>query len=332
MKILIIRLSSLGDIVLTQPIGKILKEKYPESAIDFLTKSEYKELPKMFGYVDNVYEWDGKDKIKRILFIKKKRYDLIIDLQAKLNTFLIKSVGRARRTVTYKKKHLLRLLIVKKISSRKIDSTLNLYLSVFDSLKICYEYKLPRLIEPKKKIDFNFESGKKYIAVFPGATHETKRFPLSKTVGFLDKLISKNDLKVILLGSKNEYALAEEIRIATRKECRNLCGKFNLSELVSFINRVDFVVSNDSGPMHIAASLKKKQIALFGATHTKLGFKPLNDNAEVIELNLPCQPCSLHGAKKCPKGHFACMNYISPETVYQKFQTLADKDNRNHSD
>lgn len=88
-----------------------------------------------------------------------------------------------------------------------------------------------------------------------------------------------------------------------------------LAELIRVIGACDLVLSNDSGPMHLAAALGKKQVALFGATHPRLGFSPMNDNAVVLCRDLDCQPCSLHGGHACPKGHFGCMTGIPAEKI-----------------
>ena len=95
----------------------------------------------------------------------------------------------------------------------------------------------------------------------------------------------------------------------------NLCDEFSTGKLIAFMDKLDLIISNDSGPMHIAAALRKPQIAIFGSTSTKLGFKPLNKKAIVLETDLNCQPCSLHGRKKCPRTHFNCMRNINPQQL-----------------
>ena len=97
----------------------------------------------------------------------------------------------------------------------------------------------------------------------------------------------------------------------TEIEITNICGELDLQQLVTAIDKMDVIISNDSGPMHIAAALEKPQITIFGATHPKLGFAPLNKNAVILSTDLECQPCSLHGSKACPLDHFNCMKQIS---------------------
>ena len=314
-KILILRLSSIGDIVLTQPVAKVLREVYPDATIDYLTKESFIGIVKAFGCIDTTHIWKNKKEILRKLRMQK--YDLVIDLHSKLNTFIIKSLIRGKKTVTYNKKHYLRKKIVKKFTGKSITSTVELYFSALKKIGITEPIKYPELYPDKsEKISMGKRfPGKKLIGIFPGALHSTKMYSLEKLAKFIDSIPSEWNCKFIILGSKSEKFLSAELQEKTKTDLHDLCGEFNISQLISAINNMDVVISNDSGPMHIAAALSKSQIALFGATHPRLGFAPLNKKAVIISSNISCQPCSLHGAAICPKGHFLCMNSISPELI-----------------
>jgi heptosyltransferase-2 len=314
-KILILRLSSIGDIVLTQPVAKVLREIYPDAIIDYLTKKPYVGIVEAFGCIDTIHIWKNKRDILKKL--RKQKYDLVIDLHSKLSTFIIKSLVRGKKIVTYNKKHYLRKRIVKKITEKSIISTVDLYFSALKKVGITETIKYPELYLDKLKtisLKKRFPE-KKLIGIFPGALHSTKMYPLEKLAKFIDSVPSKWNCKFIILGSKSEKPLSAELQKNIKTELLDLCGEFNVSQLISVINNMDVIISNDSGPMHIAAALKKPQIALFGATHPRLGFAPLNKKAIIISSNISCQPCSLHGSALCPKGHFLCMNSISPELI-----------------
>jgi heptosyltransferase-2 len=314
-KILILRLSSIGDIVLTQPVAKVLREVYPDATIDYLTKEPFIGIVEAFGCIDTIHIWKNKRGLLRKL--RMQRFDLVIDLHSKLNTFIIKSLVRGKKIVTYNKKHYLRKRIVKKITEKSIISTVDLYFSALKKVGITETIKYPELYLDKLKtisLKKRFPE-KKLIGIFPGALHSTKMYPLEKLAKFIDSVPSKWNCKFIILGSKSEKPLSAELQKNIKTELLDLCGEFNVSQLISVINNMDVIISNDSGPMHIAAALKKPQIALFGATHPRLGFAPLNKKAIIISSNISCQPCSLHGSALCPKGHFLCMNSISPELI-----------------
>ncbi len=321
MNILILRLSSLGDIVLTEPIARALRRAYPEARIDYVTKASYKGLVNLFQAVDNVYTEEEISKLRE--------YDYLIDLHAKPKTFFLRRKLRAGKILVYKKKHLLRRAIVLKLTKKSVKSTVELYFSALQKSKLESEYISNPSIEAKKT-DLNFvlsifqkyslpENSKKII-LFPGAKHVTKQYPLEKYAEFLNSI--DESWSIILAGSKQEYPLAVKLASYLKINSYNLCGEFDLPQLAAFINLGDIIVSNDSGPMHLAAALEKKQIAIFGATHPKLGFAPHNDNAIVLSANIRCQPCSLHGGEKCPKKHFACMKTIYHSALLEAFKQL----------
>jgi len=349
-KILIIRLSSLGDIVLTQSLVSYLKSVFPAAEIHFLTKPEFASLLTCFAPRNldrqanqSTFKKTGDgfnstvliDKIityqKTVSFhlsLLREKYDFVIDLQSKLSTWLILRFVSGENKIVYNKEHLLRRLIVKGYSKKSIDSTVRLYFSVLKRMKICsdiQELPSPCLYAVGKNPDSELftqlrQTGKKIIALFPGAAHQTKMYPVSKWGEVIQN--SPNDCHYILLGGRNEDYIASVLKHSYPQKCENRCGVASLKELVSVIDECDLVLSNDSGPMHIAAALAKAQICIFGSTHPRLGFKPLNKNAVILCADLDCQPCSLHGFDRCPKGHFNCMNQIFPETILDHIKQM----------
>ncbi len=340
-KILIIRFSSIGDIILTEPVIKFIKITYPDSEIHYLTKPSFIELISLFNHIDQIYTWENKKIL--INTLKNNHYDLVIDLHNKFNSFLVKYLINPNKIVTYSKKHLLRSLIVKKISKISIDSTVKLYLSSFKTLnkklfnEISVAESLPntcfptiQLSEGNKRVNeisenYNIPVSKTLIAIFPGATHFTKQYPIDLWINFINRIPNEWQCQIVLLGGHQEKYHASRIKTGCPNKTFDLCGVFSLKELAYFINMCSLVISNDSGPMHLTAALKKPQIALFGATHTCLGFKPLNDKAIIIQQNLNCQPCSLHGSSRCPKGHFWCMRSIKPEFLVDTLKESLEK-------
>jgi len=321
-KILIIRLSSIGDIVLTEPVVRCLKEFYPDAEIEYLTKEQYKPLIEFFQGVSKIIPYTNNNQTANLL--KDKQYDILIDLHGKYKTWCLKNKLQAKVKVTYNKQHLQRRLIVKKLTKKSIDSTLQLYMSIFSKLKLDVsgkEYQ-PSLtintdrkdIRVKMKIGDD-EEQKKMVGIFPGALHQTKRYPIKQFAEFIDLCAQGNKFRFVLLGSEKDSPLAREIEDLCQVKPLNWCRKFELKQLIEFISMFDVIITNDSGPMHMAAALNKKQIAIFGATHPKLGFRPLNDKAKIIQIDLSCRPCSLHGGSTCPRIHFKCMKNITPDML-----------------
>lgn len=323
MNILIIRLSSLGDVVLTQSTAAVLREQYPDARLHFITKKAFVPIIEAFGCIDKIHIWEEYKSFSKLLRLGRNNFDLVIDLHNKFNTFLIKTIVNGKRTITYNKKHGLRRKIVKHKTSETISSTVDLYFSIFSKLGISVEVKQPKLYPQQfeksliNKLKYN---DKQLIGIFPGALHKTKQYPIEQTAKVINNL--SDSFRCILLGSSNELPLSEKLASLSNKEVTNLCGKLSISELISAINSMDIILSNDSGPMHIAAALRKKQIAIFGATHPKLGFAPMNKQAIVISADLDCQPCSLHGSTSCPLDHFNCMKSIIFTEIISSIENL----------
>ena len=344
MKILIISLSSLGDIVLTEPVVRILKFRYPAAKIDYLTKPQYADLVSCIPGVDSIILWEGFYlTIKRL---NAGRYNLIVDLHRKIKSLFISSLPSllsmisfekgeelnpfCQTMVLYNKQHSQRRNIIRKKSGADIPSTVKLYLSVFKKLRIelsqdelSYD---PKLLVPDSEMIPEFEmitkvreEGIILVAVLPGATHLTKQYPTDQFAKFIS-LADPKKYRIFLMGSNQEKELGEEINRLCPQKPINWIGRFSLKHLVAIIGQMDFVISNDSGPMHIAAALTKYQIAIFGATHPRLGFKPANKNAVILQnSDLDCRPCSLHGSTSCPLIHYKCMKSITPELLHSVF-------------
>ena len=316
MKILIVRLSSLGDIVLTQPVTAVLRSQYPDAVIDYLTKPQFKQIVESFQTIDTIHFW--KDKKEVLKTIRNRKYDLIIDLHRKFNTFFIKLAAGGKKTITYRKYHLHRKLLTWHLTRKNNETTVNLYLRVLKKIGLEIKDVLPEIVPDSSCFDavetvFTEKSiprDKRLVAIFPGALHETKRYPTENIDAFLKLVPQEWNCHFLLLGSAGEGDLTGKLHKQNSSISTDLAGAFNLKQLIAVMAKADVIISNDSGPMHLAATLRKKQIALFGATHTSLGFAPQNPDASIMQLNLPCQPCSLHGDQRCPKGHFNCMKMI----------------------
>ncbi|MCB5258856.1 MAG: glycosyltransferase family 9 protein [Candidatus Cloacimonetes bacterium] len=311
MKILILRLSSLGDIVLTQPIAAWLRAKYPEAQIDYVVKEQFLELVTLMGCGLKPIIYKKSFKAHFALF--KVRYDIVIDLHGKLSTYLIKIAARGNKSVTYNKARITRARIVKGNNSLHIESTLDLYKTALDKIYQHVILESPHLYSSPHTTLPELLSVCKRIAIFPGATHNTKRYPLKYYKELIEN--SPKNFQYILLGSFSELELCQNLILDERTI--NLCAKLNYAQILSLLETCDWVISSDSGPMHLAAALHRPQIAIFGATHPRLGFSPQNPNAHILCANLDCQPCSLHGSEKCPLGHFKCMHSIPFQSILE---------------
>ncbi|MDP2173652.1 MAG: glycosyltransferase family 9 protein [Candidatus Cloacimonadaceae bacterium] len=313
----------MGDIILTQPVISLLFEAYPDSEIHYICKAQFAELVRCLDKRISVLVYEKSIRWHKLL--THSRYDLVLDLHAKLASWLIKNLVNANIKRVYDKQRGIRKAIVSGARDLAIESTTRLYFSALRGIVSedqIMSVSSPRIGLPEQTSNLDllpdFATGKTTIAIFPGAAHPTKIYPLR----YLDEMIKMTgrDYRFLLFGSKQENHLCLRLADSNPETAINLCGALSFSELNRVLARCDLVISGDSGPMHLAAALNKKQIAIFGSTHPRLGFAPQNENAILLCLDLPCQPCSLHGVKRCPLGHFDCMMKIKPDVIYQIIQ------------
>ncbi len=325
MNFLIIRLSSLGDIILTQAVVASLRRHFPNCRITFVCKEAFADIVRMMGSNIEVLIW--REKLSFFKELREQEYDVAIDLHGKLASHLITLLAKAPRKYRYQKQRKLRQQIVKHKTEERISSTVDLYFSALTELLPDERGEQPKLyphllVKEEPALPEAWE-GKKVIAIFAGAAHFTKTYPLTQYRDFLR--LAKDDWRFIFLGSEAEKELSEAIRSSFEAISINQCGAYDLASLAGLLQKADLVISSDSGPMHLAAALGCRQIAIFGSTHPRLGFAPLNPKAEVLCADLPCQPCTLHGRESCPLGHWDCMTQIPPQMLFETVeQSLSD--------
>lgn len=323
MKFLILRFSSIGDIVLTTPVIRCLRKKYPNAEIHFATKQAFASLLTSNPYLDKVHLLgDSDSKLHKQL--KQEQFDYVIDLHHNQRTALIK-VQLGTESLSFNKLNLEKWAMVHfkwnylptlHIVDRYLATCANLGV-VNDGLGL--DYFIPSAEEiDLQSLPTDFRNG--YIAWAIGAQHFTKRFPPAKVAAAISNLHTP----VVLLGGKedsdNASIIFKELR-ATPALLWNAVGQFNIHQSASLIRQSQLVVSNDTGLMHIAAALHKPIVSLWGNTIPAFGMTPYYGSQKVsgaiIESkNLTCRPCSKIGQSDCPKGHFDCMmkldeNYIA---------------------
>ena len=306
LKILVVRFSSIGDIVLTTPVVRMLKKQL-NAEIHFLTKSVYVSLFKNNPYIDSVYQID--DSINEIIAdLKKEKYDYIIDLHHNLRTQILKfRLGVPSRS--FKKLNLEKFMLTtfKRDSLPKVH-ILDRYLDAVTNLGVKNDNKgLDFFLSDADKVELSLFP-KEYIAFVIGGQYSTKMLPDKKIIS----IIKKVEKPVLLIGGSEDAARGEQI-IAQTENTINTCGKYSLLQSAFLIQQAQSVITHDTGMMHIAAAFKKKIYSVWGNTVPAFGMYPYkaDENSKIIEVKgLSCRPCSKIGYDKCPKGHFKCMQEI----------------------
>lgn len=318
MRVLIIRLSSIGDIILTTQILRELKERYPNIVIDFLVLDRFKDSISDNPYIDNLIVFDKKrddgliNMIKLGRKLRKNNYTYVYDLHSKLRSRVI-SMAIGSKTFKYKKRRLIKTVLVKLglIRYSVDDTIIRNYYGAFKNLglkynKECLEFYFSK--EDMERVESLKIDYKNSIAIAPGASKETKKWTKEGFAELISLIVEKYQKNIILIGSESEREMCEDISKLSGKEVVNLAGKLSLKESGALLSKIEFLICNDSAPFHIARGVNTPAFVIFGPTDPKM-FE-YDENSILIYLNENCSPCSLHGDKNCPKNDFKCMKNI----------------------
>ena len=319
MKILIIRFSSIGDIVLTTPVVRVLKTQLDGAEIHYATKKQFSSLFQENPYIDKMHYLQGS-LIDFVRILRQEKFDYIIDLHNNLRTTLIKLMLGVT-AYKYDKLNFRKWLMVNlKINKLPQVHIVERYLATVRSLGIKndslgLDYFIPEKDEiPADWLPATHQSG--YVVYAIGGQHATKKLPVKRMI----ELCGKIKKPVILLGGKEDIQAGEEVRTFfdqqnsegnTATVIYNACGKCNLNQSASLVRNASLVFTHDTGLMHIAAAFKKEVVSIWGNTIPDFGMYPYRTRFTTLENNhVSCRPCSKIGYAKCPKGHFNCMNKI----------------------
>ena len=311
-KILIIRFSSIGDIVLTTPVIRCIKEQKPGVEIHFLTKSSFKSILENNPHLTKIHTID-KDVKEVIAEMQKENFDFVVDLHNNIRSMQTKK-ALGKPSSAFKKLNFKKWVLVNfKIDNMPKAHVVDRYMDTVAQLGIKNDNKgLDYFIPLQDEVNVSSlptTHQKEYIGFVIGAKHFTKQLPLEKIISICKKI----NKPIILLGGKEDVARAEAIEKAVGSTIYNACGKYNLNQSASIVKQASKIISHDTGLMHIAAAFKKEIISVWGNTVPSFGFTPYlpDPKSKIVEVkNLSCRPCSKIGYDKCPKGHFKCMMEI----------------------
>ena len=327
-KILIIRFSSIGDIVLTTPVVRCIATQ-TDYQVHYCTKASYAKWLSSSPYIDKIHVLDGSlwSLLKEL---REHKFDYIIDLHGNLRTSIIKSAKLFTKSYSFNKLNLEKWLYTNfKIDTLPNKHIVERYLATAKALGVKddgegLDYFIPQ------ETSIPTELPKKYVVFAIGGQHNTKKLPLNKLILFCDKI----NTDIVLLGGSEDVATANKIedffdydeakremlhRLNKKTQIWNVCGKTDIHQSALIIQKASHVFSHDTGMMHIAAALNKHIYSIWGSTAPKFGMYPYRTPFSVLENNnLSCRPCSKIGHKKCPSKHFKCMNELEMDFFLEK--------------
>jgi len=336
MKFLIIRFSSIGDIVLTTPVVRCLKKQVLTAEVHYLTKAAFRPILAANPYVDKIHCLED-DLGGLIAVLKSEDFDYVIDLHHNLRTLKVKR-GLGKQSFSFDKLNIKKWLYTRfKVNRMPDRHIVDRYLDTLGSFGVKndgagLDYFIPAADELKPgDIPTSHQAG--YIGLVIGAAHATKRLPLHK----LATICRQAQHPLILLGGPEDSATAKQLAAIDPVKIYNACGQFNINESAALVRQAKLIVTHDTGLMHVAAAFKRPVISIWGNTVPEFGMYPYyGDNYlfhyrqskglfgdlpyMLMEVKgLPCRPCSKIGYNKCPKGHFKCMELQPVEQIFQYF-------------
>lgn len=311
MKILLLRFSSIGDIVLTTPVIRCLKQQL-DAELHFLTKKQFTQVLTANPYLHRIHTFE-KRLAPMLPELRREKFDWIIDLHHNLRSARVKWALR-RPSRSFNKLNFEKWLLVQ-LGINRLPKThiVDRYMQTVRHLGVRYDNKgLDYFIPGQEEVtpgdlDPSLKSGR-YIVFNIGANHATKRLPVDKIA-----LVCRNtQMPVVLLGGPPEQESGRQIAALAVGQVFNFCGKLSLHQSASVVRQAYKVATHDSGLMHIAAAFHKEIVSIWGNTIPEFGMYPFypegqDRNVSMQVQGLKCRPCSKIGYATCPKGHFRCM-------------------------
>ncbi len=325
MKVLVVRFSSIGDIVLTTPVVRCLKEQLENAEVHYCTKASFHGMLSPNKYIDKIFSF--KNGLWEVLpALKRERYDYVIDLHKNIRSGKVKRFLKAE-SYSFPKLNFKKWMYVNfKFDVMPKVSIVQRYFEAVSPLGVKNDGKgLDHFIDKADEVgpkDIPLSHVAGYIGCVIGGSYETKKLPVEQWI----KLCKEINFPLILLGGKEDKEEGDLIAATDPIKVYNACGKFSLNESASLVKFSKGVITNDTGLMHIAAAFNKNVISLWGNTTPEMGMFPYYgvDNeggiidvmSDIVELKgLSCRPCSKIGYHKCPKGHFKCMKNLDMNEI-----------------
>lgn len=327
-KILVIRLSSIGDIILTTPLIRALRIKFPQARIDFATKKEFASLVQYNPHLNEIISVNTEDIQLARAEIIKNNYDQVLNIQKSSRASQLLWGVKRSKISTYSKDRLRRFCLIN-FKWNFYQEIVPVYLRYFNSaqhLGVDYDGQGTEVFLPSAEeqtishlLDsFFIKSAGPLVAICPGASFANKRWTLDGFKQVMQHLNEVKSCRFLLLGGPGEKTLCTDLEEAMPPGYTiNLAGKLSLLGTAAALSQTQVAITNDSGLLHLAQARKIPVVAIFGPTVREFGFYPLPEQSIILEHDIGCRPCTKMGLEKCPKGHHLCMRSITPEQVLE---------------
>ncbi len=338
--VLVVQTSFLGDAVLTLPLISEIKRRFPATKLTLLCSPLGRDLLEGQPEIDAIIVDDKRraDRGWRGLWrkaqtLRAKRFTLALCPHKSFRSALLLFLARVPRRVGFRQSKGW-FLFHSRANRDALKHDVERNLSILEAVGVPPEEcgrainLLPRA-ESQERISrllaaLGVQHGKKIVGINPGSVWPTKRWTAESFAILVQRLKGELDCEVLLFGGPEDAEIAAKIQTLNSGAAANLTGKISLRDLPAALARCSLLITNDSGPMHIAVAMGVPVVAIFCATTPSLGFYPYSSNAVVVEKSLSCRPCSSHGGRRCPLGTEDCIRLIDPDTVLKAAKRLLE--------
>lgn len=323
----------LGDAVLTLPMLRAIKDRFPDAELHYFVRTGFEsifagqpEISAVHGFAKRGAQKSLNAAVRLGWEIGQQGFDLWISTHTSFRTALVSGATGIGRRIGYDTPWFNRFAYTETVD-RKFNE--------LDEIERLMELVKPLGIDvpaPKAELVLSEHArsaasaywekagfDRPVLGIHPGSTWPTKCWPVEYFSEITSRAV-ENGAHVLIFAGPGEEDVAKQVEQGAKADSAhvtNLAGKLSLPELAAYLGKLDAYLSNDSGPMHLAWTQDVPLVALFGPTVRSLGFFPRGDNSTVMETELACRPCGLHGPKKCPEGHFKCMKLVTPDMVWE---------------
>jgi len=340
--ILVIRLSSMGDVILTTEFVRQLTKRFPQTRIDFLTADTFSEIYKFSPYLNKVIEYDKKASSSLIKALKTEtasdipggKYDIIIDLQRNFRSAIFRR-GLGRQILKVYKNRLNKFLLVKfkKNRYKEVVPIADIYRRTAESVGVEDDnFGLEIRLSSEKDLDiyppFNRVSASSEnltVGIAPAANHKTKRLPTATYIEIIILMSEKYNCKFVFFGGPGDEPTVSKITEGLAADYQDFSGTKSILKTSVEIDKCDLLITNDTGVLHIGAARAVPTVAIFGSTVPEFGFAPRRTAHRIVQKDLKCRPCTHIGRAECPQKHFDCMNEITADEVVRAAEELIIK-------
>lgn len=331
-------MSAMGDVAMTVPVVCAFAQQHPDVQVTVLTNPRFKGMfpaqanIEIFG-ADTKKDYKGFWGILKLFrsLNKNRRYEMVLDLHDVLRSKVLRNLFRLKGIPVHviqkgraEKKALTRADGKEK---KQLKSSIERYREVFKSagFEVALDYRRASTPISDDVTAVTGEKRKKWIAIAPFAQHKGKIYPMERMEKVVEHFSMSGKYSVLLFGGGKTEKEQLDSWEARYENVVSLAGRFPLEKELSILEHADLLISMDSSNMHLASLVGTRVLSIWGATHPFAGFFGYGqDEADALQIELPCRPCSIYGNKPCLRGDYACMTGISPELVIKRAESILE--------